>query len=75
MSIRSKVCLFGSSANPPTGEGGHVGIITAISKVAEFDEIRVIPVYRHTFNSKRNILESFHHRYGPFQLVPSILYY
>jgi hypothetical protein len=66
------VCLFGLSADPPTGTGGHVGIVQALTKLrappaqqAEddgdgdddndnddrfaFDEIRVLPVYRHTY--------------------------
>jgi hypothetical protein len=59
------VCLFGTSADPPTGAGGHVGIVQALtllrSPVAQqqdnddgvggfaFDEIRVLPVYRHTY--------------------------
>ena len=66
-SHKSKVCLFGTSANPPTGEGGHTGIIRALSAL-NFDEIRVIPVYRHSFSSKRNTLEAFHHRYKMCQL-------
>lgn len=61
-----KVCLFGLSADPPTGYGGHVGIVQALaalprnaaaSKLLDskddndaFDEIRVVPVYRHTYS-------------------------
>lgn len=54
-----RVCLFGLSANPPTGNGGHVGIVKALSALPlhpqqensqeKFDEIRVLPVYRHMF--------------------------
>jgi hypothetical protein len=63
-SPRRQVCLFGTSANPPTGDGGHTGIVKALSKLDSFHEIRILPVFRHTFASKRNQLESFHHRYN-----------
>jgi hypothetical protein len=55
------VCLFGLSADPPTGTGGHVGIVQALTLLqaqqqddddgvgVAFDEIRVLPVYRHTY--------------------------
>mmetsp|Transcript_16380 Transcript_16380/g.40005 ORF Transcript_16380/g.40005 Transcript_16380/m.40005 type:complete len:230 (-) Transcript_16380:1194-1883(-) len=67
-SRKSKVCLFGTSANPPTGDGGHTGIVKALSRLEYFHEIRVIPVYRHNFSSKRNELEAFNHRYKMCQL-------
>eukprot|EP00977_Amphora_coffeiformis_P011574 scaffold2782_cov182-Amphora_coffeaeformis.AAC.4 len=47
--VKRRVCLFGLSADPPTGTGGHVGIATKLSTLSEFDEIRVLPVYRHTY--------------------------
>jgi hypothetical protein len=45
------ICLFGLSADPPTGTGGHVGIVQALVDHTHprFDEIHVLPVYRHTF--------------------------
>jgi len=46
---KRRVCLFGLSADPPTGTGGHVGIVRKLSTLSEFDEIRVLPVYRHTY--------------------------
>lgn len=58
MSATRRVCLFGTSANPPTGEGGHTGIITHLSSLElksgeneqqTFDEVRVLPVYKHMF--------------------------
>ena len=49
MSPKRKVCLFGTSANPPTGKGGHLGIVKELAKSCKFDEIRVLPVYRHMF--------------------------
>ena len=52
-----RVCLFGTSANPPTGEGGHAGIARHLASIeksngggTEFDEVRVLPVYSHVFN-------------------------
>jgi len=59
------VCLFGLSGDPPTGRGGHVGIVEALllggvdddddgdiqsHLHSYFDEIRILPVYRHTFS-------------------------
>jgi len=67
-SPKRRVCLFGTSANPPTGDGGHTGIVKALSKLALFHEIRIVPVYRHNFSSKRNTLESFHHRFNMCRL-------
>jgi nicotinic acid mononucleotide adenylyltransferase len=52
-SRRRKVCLFGTSADPPTGEGGHLGIVRHLayssSSSFDFDEVRVLPVYRHMY--------------------------
>jgi nicotinic acid mononucleotide adenylyltransferase len=58
---RRQVCLFGTSANPPTGDGGHVGIVQSLSELQRFDEIRILPVYRHTFAGKRDLV-SYEHR-------------
>lgn len=63
-----KVCLFGTSANPPTGNGGHTGIVKALSKLDYFNEIRVIPVYKHNFLSKQNCLLAYRHRYKMCQI-------
>jgi nicotinic acid mononucleotide adenylyltransferase len=46
---RKRVCLFGTSADPPTGHGGHLGIVTHLASMEEFDEVRVLPVYSHMF--------------------------
>ncbi|KAL3776116.1 hypothetical protein ACHAWO_008717 [Cyclotella atomus] len=51
--IRKRVCLFGTSADPPTGKGGHLGIVTHLASMHDFDEVRVLPVYRHMFSNKR----------------------
>lgn len=59
MTQMRRVCLFGTSANPPTGEGGHAGIIKHLASYTwtsgkneqqSFDEVRVLPVYKHMFN-------------------------
>lgn len=55
----TRILLFGLSANPPTGKGGHYGMMEYFSK--SFDEIWILPVYRHTYSSKRN-LASFQDR-------------
>jgi nicotinic acid mononucleotide adenylyltransferase len=64
-----KVCLFGTSANPPTGKGGHVGIVSSLSSLVadqgtspRFDEVRVLPVYRHMFEEKRGNQVNFDDR-------------
>lgn len=62
---RRQICLFGTSANPPTGYGGHLGIVSHLAYLKtsyvsvdgnnnngtslHFDEVRVLPVYRHMF--------------------------
>ena len=89
------ICLFGTSADPPTGIGGHRGIVVALSNLLlpsagrqpvtgesgcstsvesndadtsdssqqfRFDEIRVVPVYRHMFASKRGKQASYDDR-------------
>lgn len=66
------VVLFGSSMNPPTGTAGHGGIVTwgarAEVDIADderpenarqdvpVDKVWVLPVYRHLFASKSNLL-------------------
>ena len=64
-----RVCLFGTSANPPTGAGGHAGVIQALVDLRKFDEIRILPVYRHTFVSKRHQLLGFDHRFKMCELL------
>ena len=70
--------MFGTSANPPTGDGGHTGIVRSLSQMEElnFDEIRVLPVYRHTFSSKRDSLASYEDRLEmcrlSFQNIPRV---
>ncbi len=69
---KKKVCLFGLSANPPTI--GHGSIVSQLASMRYdgssttndaaatlFDEIRVLPVYKHMFSVKRD-QAAFHHR-------------
>lgn len=66
-----RVVLFGLSANPPTGLGGHMGIASYFSSISVrrafrlglFDEVWILPVYRHAYSSKRH-LESYEDRYS-----------
>lgn len=51
-----------------------MGIVHALSSMQNFDEIRVLPVYQHTFSSKRNQLVAFNHRMNmckiAFEAIP-----
>ena len=49
------VCLFGLSANPPTGASGHQGIVRKLLSLEKFDEVWILPVYTHMFASKRRL--------------------
>lgn len=63
------VILFGLSANPPTGMGGHAGIVQWAIEQPSFselngrpaDEIWILPVFVHAFEDKRD-MPSFEHR-------------
>ena len=46
------IALFGLSGNPPTGESGHAGIVRYLVQSGQFQEVWVLPVYRHQFFSK-----------------------
>mmetsp|Transcript_9825 Transcript_9825/g.19317 ORF Transcript_9825/g.19317 Transcript_9825/m.19317 type:complete len:227 (-) Transcript_9825:404-1084(-) len=59
-STRRRVAIFGSSLNPPTGLCGHQSVVDHFAKL--FDQVMVLPVYAHVFDSKRNSLEPFEHR-------------
>lgn len=85
MTKTKNICLFGTSANPPTGREGHVGIVQALSGMKRdnndnnallFDEIQVVPVYSHPFAAKRALLAPFHHRVQmcelAFQTIPNV---
>lgn len=63
------VILFGLSANPPTGLGGHAGLVrwaATEAQVSEWgdsraDEVWVLPVFQHAYRAKRD-LAPFEHR-------------
>lgn len=50
---RRQIVVFGLSANPPTGMGGHQGIVAFAASRA--DEVWIVPVYRHAYPDKRNM--------------------
>ncbi|KAL7543255.1 hypothetical protein ACHAXR_012561 [Thalassiosira sp. AJA248-18] len=60
LQIRKRICLFGTSADPPTGKGGHLGIAQHLASM-DFDEVRILPVYSHMFGNKRG-------KQAPFQM-------
>lgn len=57
----TKIAIFGLSANPPTGTFGHQGIVRNLVSRGDFNEIWIMPVYKHIFTSK-NTLANFEHR-------------
>ncbi len=50
--LMQRILIFGSSCNPPT-QSGHLQIVSYFS--GDYDEIWVLPVYRHIFDTKRNL--------------------
>ncbi len=68
--------LFGLSANPPTGHGGHAGLVRWAAERtrcpeaqgAPVDEVWVIPVDVHAFEDKR-AMPSFEHRFQMARLA------
>ncbi|KAG7352461.1 acetyltransferase GNAT domain containing protein [Nitzschia inconspicua] len=71
-----RICLFGTSANPPTGSGGHVGVVQGLLDLTKednytllFDEVHVLPVYYHTFANKRQLLAPYGHRVAMCELA------
>jgi nicotinate-nucleotide adenylyltransferase len=82
---KKMVMVFGLSANPPTGAGGHVGIVRWGSNDLKvdlpndrapelareqvgIDEVWVLPVFKHAFASKSNLLP-FEHRVAMAKLA------
>ena len=55
----SRIGIYGLSANPPTI--AHRNIVSHLCSQRIFDEIWILPVYQHIFDSKKN-LESYEHR-------------
>ena len=67
LSESRNIGIFGLSANPPTYLGGHGGIVKYFVDLKEFDELWILPVYRHSFSSKR-YLERYEHRVAMCEL-------
>mmetsp|Transcript_23908 Transcript_23908/g.43724 ORF Transcript_23908/g.43724 Transcript_23908/m.43724 type:complete len:356 (+) Transcript_23908:245-1312(+) len=65
---KRNICLFGTSANPPTGKHGHQGIVSQLVELGVFDEVWVLPVFAHSFANKRD-LAPFHHRVAMSRLA------
>ena len=63
----TRVCIYGLSANPPTGEGGHATIVSHLRRM--FDEVWVLPVYKHAFESKHNNMAPYEHRKAMCELA------
>ena len=53
MTSKKQVLLFGLSANPPTGKGGHLGIVEYFQ--SKYDEIWILPVFKHMYASKQGL--------------------
>jgi nicotinic acid mononucleotide adenylyltransferase len=51
-----RVAIFGLSANPPTGDGGHRGVVRYLVETGHFDRILIMPVYQHIFTAKKAML-------------------
>ena len=62
--------IFGSSFNPPTGEGGHLGLVRWALRQSHIplDRLWVLPVYRHIYQEKSN-LARFEHRLKMAELM------
>lgn len=68
VSVDRVVMVFGLSANPPTGRGGHEGIVTWAGREKRVDEVWVLPVFRHAFFEKRE-MPAFEHRMAMARLA------
>lgn len=72
--VRKRVCLFGTSADPPTGHGGHLGIVKHLVSMKQFDEVRVLPVYRHMFQVSLMTSCCGYNIHATAQLLTSLLH-
>lgn len=70
--LKPRVSVVGFSANPPTDDTGHGGMIKHLVESTEYDEIWLLPVYKHMFDSKSNLL-TFEHRLAMCDLVATRL--
>lgn len=59
----NRVCIFGLSANPPTGTLGHQGIVKELLNIGTYAEIWVLPVFIHPYKIPSKLkLAPFEHR-------------
>ena len=65
--VSERILLFGLSADPPTGERGHLGLVKWASQRRMYpelggaiDRIWVVPVHRHTFVEKSGLSPYIH---------------
>jgi nicotinic acid mononucleotide adenylyltransferase len=63
-----RLTIFGFSANPPTDDSGHGGIIKFLVESGDYDEVWLLPVYRHIYKEKSN-LAPFEYRMEMCQLL------
>eukprot|EP01134_Creolimax_fragrantissima_P008131 CFRG8131T1 len=57
------VLLYGLSANPPVGLGGHQGYVKYFTRQDWLDELWIMPVYKHMYADKQNLVD-FKHRFS-----------
>ena len=55
-----RIALFGLSADPPTGDRGHAGIVRWALERLGVDDVWVLPVYQHAFHEKQNMTPYAH---------------
>jgi nicotinic acid mononucleotide adenylyltransferase len=63
---KPKLAIYGLSANPPTGLGGHQGIVRYLANSGKFQEIWILPVYKHVL--KDTVGTNFFHRLAMCEL-------
>jgi|LauGreSBDMM110SN_4_FD.fasta_scaffold06066_2 nicotinic acid mononucleotide adenylyltransferase len=51
--VNSKIAVFGLSGNPP--QVGHQTIVNYLSSLDTFDELWIMPVYKHIYSSKQSL--------------------
>ena len=67
LTTAKRVAIFGLSGNPPTYTRGHAGVVQHFVNSGLFDELWILPVYIHAFQTKRS-LETYEHRMAMCEL-------
>lgn len=65
--MKKTIALFGLSANPPTGLSGHQGIVRYLVEMNRFDEVWILPVYRHILKEMGETTPTFEDRFNMCQ--------